>query len=41
MAWVAHVLNTPLPALYEMEVAELLGWAEAATRVMHAYGARR
>jgi len=36
MAVVAHVLHTPIPALDDMEVDELLAWFEEAKSIMKA-----
>ena len=42
MALVAHVLHTPISELDEMEVGELMQWAEEARAILRAtYGARR
>ena len=41
MALVAHVLHTPLGALDEMAVEELLEWAEEARAILRATCGRR
>ena len=41
-AMVAHVLHTPMSAIEEADIADLLEWAEdAAALVSHLYGKRR